>query len=146
MKNEPDHEDNNSNQDSEGSPKSGITFCDPRVQLATERTLLAWVRTGLALMAFGFVVARFSLILHSLGIKTNPIVTFAATLIGIFMVLLGVVANAGSSLHYRNYFRDLVEDGKMPFAAWSLAVWVALASAIIGVLLAIYLVAVDFSN
>ncbi|HWC76143.1 MAG TPA: DUF202 domain-containing protein, partial [Blastocatellia bacterium] len=26
---------------------------DPRVQLAAERTLLAWIRTGLAMMGFG---------------------------------------------------------------------------------------------
>ena len=32
--------------------------------LAAERTLLAWVRTGLAMMGFGFVVARFGLFLH----------------------------------------------------------------------------------
>ena len=31
---------------------------DPRVFFAAERTLLAWVRTGLTIMAFGFVVAR----------------------------------------------------------------------------------------
>jgi putative membrane protein len=31
---------------------------DPRIDQANERTLLAWVRTGLGLMAFGFVVAR----------------------------------------------------------------------------------------
>jgi uncharacterized membrane protein YidH (DUF202 family) len=31
---------------------------DPRVYFAAERTLLAWVRTGLAMMGFGFVVAR----------------------------------------------------------------------------------------
>ena len=29
---------------------------DPRVLFAAERTLLAWVRTGLALMGFGFLV------------------------------------------------------------------------------------------
>ena len=29
--------------------------------LAAERTFLAWIRTGLALMGFGFVVARFGL-------------------------------------------------------------------------------------
>ena len=33
----------------------------PRVPLAAERTFLAWIRTGLALMGFGFVVARFGL-------------------------------------------------------------------------------------
>lgn len=31
---------------------------DPRIRFAAERTLLAWLRTGLALMGFGFVVAR----------------------------------------------------------------------------------------
>ena len=35
--------------------------------LAAERTLLAWVRTGLALMGFGFVVARFGLFLQQLA-------------------------------------------------------------------------------
>ena len=34
--------------------------------LAAERTLLAWIRTGLALMGFGFVVARFGLFLQQL--------------------------------------------------------------------------------
>lgn len=33
---------------------------DLRFLQANERTLLAWVRTGLTLMAFGFVVARLS--------------------------------------------------------------------------------------
>ena len=37
---------------------------DPRVRFAAERTLLAWLRTGLALMGFGFVVARFGLFLR----------------------------------------------------------------------------------
>ncbi|HEU4707865.1 MAG TPA: DUF202 domain-containing protein, partial [Methylophilaceae bacterium] len=36
---------------------------DPRVFFATERTLLAWIRTGLTVVALGFVVARFGLFL-----------------------------------------------------------------------------------
>jgi putative membrane protein len=39
---------------------------NPQVYLAVERTLLAWIRTGLALMGFGFVVARFGLFLRTL--------------------------------------------------------------------------------
>jgi putative membrane protein len=42
--------------------------------LAAERTLLAWIRTGLALMGFGFVVARFGLFLQQLEImQRTPI-------------------------------------------------------------------------
>ena len=39
---------------------------DPRVFFAAERTLLAWVRTGLTVMGLGFVVARFGLFLRLL--------------------------------------------------------------------------------
>lgn len=38
---------------------------DPRVYFAAERTLLAWVRTGVAVIGLGFVVARFGLLLRS---------------------------------------------------------------------------------
>ena len=40
---------------------------DPRVHFAAERTFLAWIRTGLALMGFGFVVARFGLFLKEVA-------------------------------------------------------------------------------
>ncbi|HET9869812.1 MAG TPA: DUF202 domain-containing protein, partial [bacterium] len=42
----------------------GSTANDPRIYWAKERTFLAWLRTGLALMGFGFVVARFGLFLR----------------------------------------------------------------------------------
>lgn len=114
--------------------------------MAAERTLLAWIRTGLALMAFGFVVARFALILQSLGIKKSPFFTINATVIGVLMVLLGVVATTGAPWHYRNYFKRIGVQVERPFAAWSLVVFVAYATALIGAMLAVYLLFVDIAN
>ncbi len=46
----------------------GVALSD---YLAAERTLLAWIRTGLALMGFGFIVARFGLFLKQLQIAQH---------------------------------------------------------------------------
>src|SRR4051794_29780437 len=40
---------------------------DSRLRMGIETTLLAWVRTGMALMGFGFVVARFGLFLQEMA-------------------------------------------------------------------------------
>src|SRR3974377_2133875 len=50
------------------APTDAKPGADLRDYLAAERTFLAWVRTGLALMGFGFVVARFALFLQQLRI------------------------------------------------------------------------------
>jgi putative membrane protein len=44
---------------------------DSREYLANERTFMAWIRTGIAIMAFGFVVAKFSLFIRQLGLITQ---------------------------------------------------------------------------
>ncbi len=45
--------------------------CDPRVFFAAERTLLAWLRTGLTIIAIGFLISRFGL-LCSFCQRTRP--------------------------------------------------------------------------
>jgi uncharacterized membrane protein YidH (DUF202 family) len=46
---------------------------DPRVLFATERTLLAWNRTSISIMAFGFVIERFGLFLQLTGREESKI-------------------------------------------------------------------------
>ena len=50
--------------------------------LAAERTMLAWIRTGLALMGFGFVVARFGLFLQQIEVmqKASPELSYGLSL------------------------------------------------------------------
>lgn len=67
---------------------------DARYDWAAERTLLAWVRTGLALMGFGFVVARFGTFVRALAFSAPGAVldegqSSASLAAGILMVLFG---------------------------------------------------------
>jgi putative membrane protein len=92
---------------------------DPRVILAAERTLLAWIRTGLALMGFGFVVARFGVFLRELAAAANhaPAIgpSSGTPIIGVAIVGVGVLVNAWASFRHRGLTRRLTRGE--PFEA-----------------------------
>jgi putative membrane protein len=119
---------------------------DPRVRFAAERTLLAWVRTGVALMGFGFVVARFGLFLRELsaaGHGEMPHSTGLSLWIGIALVTLGVAMTLlAAGQHWR--IVDRLNRGA-PYRAprWSLGLIVALALAILGIGMVAYLALVN---
>jgi putative membrane protein len=112
---------------------------DPRVYFAAERTLLAWIRTGLALMGFGFIVARFGLFLQELAAvhqETPGPRTGYSLWIGVTLVLLGVAVTAWAAhKHYRwiHQLRDGVTE--LPRAI-SLVTVLAVVLAILGALIA----------
>ena len=64
---------------------------DPRVLFAAERTLLAWNRTSLSLIAFGFLVERSGLLLGEVTAETSTWQTRATFWIGIAFILLSIV-------------------------------------------------------
>jgi putative membrane protein len=116
---------------------------DPRVRLAGERTLLAWVRTGLSMMGFGFVVARFGLFLREIA-AVNKVVparhTGLSLYFGIGLVALGVIVNVLAAWEHVRFLRRI--DADLPYQPprWSLSVVVAAALSAIGLAMAIYLV------
>jgi putative membrane protein len=83
---------------------------DPRVYFAAERTLLAWVRTGLTVMAFGFVVARFGLFLQLLRAEVPGAILAGPGLsaqLGAGLVLLGVLALVNGGWAFQRYCRTV---------------------------------------
>jgi putative membrane protein len=81
---------------------------DPRVYFAAERTMLAWLRTGIAVMAFGFVVARFGLFLRLLHAQGGREAGHGLSpYLGAALVGLGVVATAGGAIQYQRYVGSL---------------------------------------
>ena len=112
---------------------------DPRVYFAAERTLLAWVRTGITVIGLGFVVARFGLFLQILRHDPSPTVHPGSTLIGVGLVLLGSAAVAMSAWQHVRFCRSLGphDRPREPLPNWS--VWFSATLSIVGLVLAGYI-------
>jgi len=113
---------------------------DPRVPLAAERTLLAWLRTGLALMGFGFVVARFGMFLREMAaVQPQPAVTHGMSVkLGVGLIMLGVVVNLLSTWKYRRYLKFL-SKGEIPLPQPAIETAFGIILALIGIATAVYL-------
>jgi putative membrane protein len=112
---------------------------DPRVFFAGERTLLAWVRTGLTVVGLGFVVARFGLFLRVIRRDPSGDPHIGSTLIGVGLVLLGSAAIAMASWQHVRFLRGLgpAERPRAYAVTWS--VWFAGILSAVGLALAGYL-------
>jgi putative membrane protein len=118
---------------------------DPRIYFAAERTLLAWLRTGLGLMGVGFAVARFGLFLREVqaGQSHAPVhATGLSVWSGVALVTLGVVVNVSAVVRHIQIVRQLSEGTWVPGKVSAHAVALALVLAAIGVAMAAYLVLV----
>lgn len=116
---------------------------DARYDWAAERTLLAWVRTGLAMMGFGFVVARFGAFLRALGHSAPGLLpdqgqSSASVVAGLLMVVLGMGANIEAVRRFLSNHRALTRGQPVdpsPAGPATLAIFVAVIGAALALLL-----------
>ncbi|MDZ5436525.1 DUF202 domain-containing protein [Pseudomonas fluorescens] len=113
---------------------------DPRVFFAAERTLLAWNRTSLSLMAFGFVIERSGLLLQMLkpGVLGPPGKHFSFW-IGLAFLMLGSWVACWSAWQYKKVVNTL-KPVEIPFGySVNAGPGINVITAILGVLLMAYL-------
>ena len=120
---------------------------DPRQRFAAERTLLAWMRTGLALMGFGFVVARFGLFLREIAaagqVTAHQHATGWSLWIGTALIGLGVAVYLLASFEFCRFVSYSKQGRAYVPRTVMLAVVVAAVLALLGIAMALYLVLVS---
>ena len=81
-------------------------------QLANDRTFLAWLRTGISLFGFGFVVAKVALIVDpgSQGVSNEVLYTT----VGVIMVLCGAALVGFGYLQHAKVAHHLDPEDQSP--------------------------------
>lgn len=119
-----------------GERTSGDTVRD---HLANKRTMLAWARTGIAVMALGFVVARFGLLVREINpALPRPLPEHTSTGVGTTLVVIGGLLVIFATFEYLHAGRAIDRH----LYRWSPALELALSLLLVltAVILAVYLI------
>jgi putative membrane protein len=110
--------------------------------MSAERSFLAWIRTGIALMGFGFVVARFGLFLHELADSKDltklPEAGFSMP-VGILLISLGVLVNVVAGIRHHRCVKAIDQGEFRETFGTTFAISIAGIVALVGLAVAIYL-------
>ncbi len=119
-----------------------------RVHMANERTFLAWIRTSIGIMAFGFVVVKFALFIKQIAaLLTNsgfPEMKVIqpphgySSFFGILLVGLGALMGLLAFIRYKKIEKQIDEDTYQP--SWILDILLTIAILAVGIFLVVYLV------
>ena len=108
-----------------------------RTRMASERTLQAWVRTALSMIAFGFTLYKFLQAMQAQS--TVPVVLpNAPRNVGLVLVGIGTFAVVVACVQHWRYMKELQPD--KPYRPWDLASIVAILIGLLGVLILVSII------
>jgi uncharacterized membrane protein YidH (DUF202 family) len=116
-----------------------------RDHLANERTFLAWIRTSVAIIAFGFVIEKFSLFMKQLSFilgkgvgEKLPTSTGYSALVGIFLVAFGTILSVLGFIKFKKTQKQ-IDQGRFQISSL-LELILTLLIFIVGGFLVMYLI------
>lgn len=122
---------------------------DAKDHLANERTFLAWIRTSIGLMAFGFVIERFGLFIQKLEILTGEpsperflSLHGSSSIFGLSLVVFGMLICLFSFISYRKVRKQIEDNIYQPFNFLSVAITLFVVT--VAILLIFSVVNLDF--
>ncbi len=89
---------------------------DPQIYLAAERTFLAWIRTGISLIAFGFVIEKFDFFLRRLALLLHTHSPHHAHFsgLGLAFIFLGLITLIVGGVSHLGTIRRLKQGSYRP--------------------------------
>lgn len=103
-----------------------------RTAIAAERTLMAWVRTAISMIVFGFSIYKFFQYLASDIGRGNVAHPNAPRYFGLTLIAIGTLALGGATWQHRNFLKEI--RGSHAYHMWSISLVVAIAVVLIGIL------------
>ena len=87
---------------------------------ANERTYLAWIRTSIAIMAFGFLIEKFDLFISYLGKEVGDEKHYqsslSAEIAGLGLLLVGVLIVITATVRFFTYKKSIESDREIPYS------------------------------
>jgi len=126
--------------------KKSARVSNRRVHMANERTFLAWIRTSIGIMAFGFVVEKFALFIKQMSLilgnanieNTSPPSHGYSAIVGIFLVGLGTLMGLLAFVRYKKVERQIDEDTYQPSSILDMLLTISVLA--VGIFLVVYLI------
>ncbi|MDR9403437.1 MAG: DUF202 domain-containing protein [Halothece sp. Uz-M2-17] len=113
------------------TPSPGTELAKERNRAAEERTLMAWIRTSLSLIGFGFGIERIvAAIYQALGDTINPV--RLSRILGLSFVALGTFAMLFATFDHRNQLRRIQRNDLTYISRQSTSLIVAYVLIILG--------------
>ncbi len=117
-----------------------------RVHMANERTFLAWIRTSIGIMAFGFVVEKFALFIKKIDYflgKTTiqeaaPASFGYSSIFGIVLVAMGALMGVLAFVRFRKVEREIDDDTYKPSLILDILITMGILA--IGIFFVIYMI------